>query len=120
MGLLTMEEMKSRQEEAVREREMILARKNRDELHLQRKEEKEKEQKKKKQQEQIKTLSFNMDEEEDEDEEDSEEEEKVLKGIYSLNIAFEFEISIVKTINFESRGGKVRVENETVGQKSGC
>ena len=73
VGLLTVEEMKTRQENAVRDRELQLARKNREELLKQRKEEKAKEKARKKQNQQIKTLSFNMndDEEEEEEEEDN-------------------------------------------------
>ena len=70
VGLLTVKEMKDRQENAVKEREMQLARKNKEELRLLKKEEKEKEKAKKKQSQQIKALSFNMcDDEEEEDEE---------------------------------------------------
>lgn len=60
-----MEEMKSRQVEAIREREMLLARKDREELNLEKQKEQAKELKKEKQKQQIKTLSFNVDDEED-------------------------------------------------------
>ena len=81
VGLLTISEMKTKQELAVKEREMILARKNKEQQKLVRKEEKEKEKKKQKQNQQIKTLSFNMDEDEneDEDEEDNSDEEPESK-----------------------------------------
>ncbi len=68
VGLLTMDQMKEKQEEAVREREMLLARKNRDELRLQRKEEMAKRQQKERQKQQIKALSFNPDDDEEEEE----------------------------------------------------
>jgi len=73
VGLLTVKEMKNRQENAVKEREMQLARKNKEELRLLKKEEKEKEKAKKKQSQQIKALSFNMLEDEEDEEEDGEE-----------------------------------------------
>lgn len=72
VGLLTVKEMKNRQESAVKEREMQLARKNKEELRLLKKEEKEKEKAKKKQSQQIKALSFNMLEDEDGEEEEEE------------------------------------------------
>ncbi len=77
VGLLTVAEMKTRQENAIKEREMQLARKNREELRLLRKKEKEREKAKTKQSQQIKALSFNMEEEEEEDvgEELNDEEE---------------------------------------------
>ena len=74
VGLLSLTEMKNRQEIAVKEREMQLVRKNKEELRLLKKEEKEKEKAKKKQSQQIKALSFNMLDEEEEDEEGDEEE----------------------------------------------
>lgn len=73
VGLLTVEEMRTRQENAVKEREMQLARKNREELRLLKKEEKEKEKVKKKQSQQIKALSFNVCDEDDEDDDEDEE-----------------------------------------------
>ena len=79
VGLLTISEMKTKQELAVKEREMILARKNKEQQKLVRKEEKEREKKKQKQNQQIKTLSFNMEEDEEEDEEDDIDEEPVHK-----------------------------------------
>lgn len=81
VGLLTVDEMKSRQEEAVKEREKLLARKNREELQILKQEEKAKEEKRRKQQQQIKALSFNPDddEEEEEDEEDQKEENNRVK-----------------------------------------
>ena len=79
VGLLTVKEMKNRQENAVKEREMQLARKNKEELRLLKKEEKEKEKAKKKQSQQIKALSFNM--LEDEGEEEEEEAEEVAEEV---------------------------------------
>ena len=81
VGLLTIKEMKSKQEMAVKEREMILARKTKEQQKQIRNEEREKEKKKQKQNQQIKTLSFNLDEEEDEDSEgnDSDEESEPKK-----------------------------------------
>ena len=76
VGLLTMEEMMSRQQTAVKEREKLLARKNREELKLIRKEEREKEKTKQKQSKQIKALSFNMDEEDEDDEDDEDDDVK--------------------------------------------
>lgn len=75
VGLLTVEEMRTRQENAVKEREMQLARKNREELRLLKKEEKEKEKVKKKQSQQIKALSFNVCDEDDDNEEEEDEDE---------------------------------------------
>ena len=82
VGLLSITEMKAKQELAVKEREMILARKNKEQQKLVRKEEKEREKKKQKQNQQIKALSFNMNEdEEDEDEdEDFDKEPEVKKA----------------------------------------
>merc|ERR1712018_331261 len=79
VGLLTVKEMKTKQELAVKEREMILARKNKEQQKLVRKEEKEREKKKQKQNQQIKTLSFNMDESEEEEEDENIDEEPVHK-----------------------------------------
>lgn len=76
VGLLTIKEMKSKQEMAVKEREMILARKTKEQQKQIRNEEREKEKKKQKQNQQIKTLSFNLDEEEDEDPEDNDSDEE--------------------------------------------
>ncbi|TRY72086.1 hypothetical protein TCAL_04772 [Tigriopus californicus] len=78
VGLLTVDEMKSRQEEAVKEREKLLARRNREELQILKQEEKAKEEKRRKQQQQIKALSFNPDDddEEEEDEDDQENDDK--------------------------------------------
>ena len=67
--------MKNRQEEAIKEREMQLARKNREELNSLKREEEKKIKAKQKQKQQIKALSFNP----DEDEEDGEEEEEVVE-----------------------------------------
>lgn len=72
VGLLTIEQMKSRQEEAIKEREMQLARKNREELNSLRKEEEKRNKAKMKQKQQIKALSFNPDDDEDEDGEEIE------------------------------------------------
>ena len=70
--------MKSRQENAVKEREMQLARKNREEERKLKKEEKAKEKAKKKQNQQIKKLSFGCDDLEEELEDEEEEEEEAL------------------------------------------
>jgi len=71
VGLVTNEEMKKRQEEAVMAHEMALARKSKDELREIRNEEKARQDEKKKQKQQIKKLTFDMDdEEEDDDDED--------------------------------------------------
>lgn len=67
-----MEQMKNRQEEAVRAREKLLARKSKDELKTLRKEERAKEEERKKQKAKIEKLSFNPDDDEEEEEEDSE------------------------------------------------
>ena len=75
VGLLTIEQMKNRQEEAVKEREMQLARKNREELNSLKKEEEKKMKAKQKQKQQIKSLSFNP--EDDEDERDDDEQELI-------------------------------------------
>ena len=88
VGLLTTAQMKSKQELAVKERELILARKNKEHQKQIRNEEREKERKKQKQNQQIKALSFNMndDEEEEEDEEDdSDTESKKMKFSPSEN-----------------------------------
>ncbi len=76
VGLLTMDQMKEKQEEAVREREKLLARKNREELRMQRKEEMAKEQVKARQKQQIKALSFNPDDDEEEEDGFSDDEPK--------------------------------------------
>lgn len=76
VGLLTLADMKTKQKEAVKEREMQLARKNQEEQRLLRKEEKAKEKARKKQSQQIKALSFKMD---DEEEEQQEDDEKVVR-----------------------------------------
>ena len=73
VGLLTIAEMKSKQEIAVKEREMILARKSKEQQKQIRKEEREKEKKKQKQNQQIKTLSFKLDDEEEDNEDDDDD-----------------------------------------------
>ena len=88
VGLLTTAQMKSKQELAVKERELILARKNKEHQKQIRNEEREKERKKQKQNQQIKTLSFNMnddEEEEEEEEDDSDTESKKMKFSPSKN-----------------------------------
>ena len=88
VGLLTTAQMKSKQELAVKERELILARKNKEHQKQIRNEEREKERKKQKQNQQIKTLSFNMnddEEEEEEEEDDSDTESKKMKFSPSEN-----------------------------------
>jgi len=73
VGLLTMEEMKTRQEEAVREREMLLARKSKEDLKKAAKEERAKEKAKELERRKIKTLSFDPDEEDEDDDDDEED-----------------------------------------------
>ena len=68
VGLLTVEEMVSRQQSAVKERERLLARKNLEEERLLRKEKEKKDRVKDKQSKQIKKLSFNPDDEEEDEE----------------------------------------------------
>ncbi len=75
VGLLTMEEMKTRQDKAVRERERLLARKDREEAKELKRQEKAKEKAKQKQNQQIKALSFNPDDDEDEEEADSDHDQ---------------------------------------------
>jgi len=53
VGLLTIEQMKERQEEAIKEREKQLARKSREAMKTQKKEEEEKQKKKEKQKQQV-------------------------------------------------------------------
>ena len=84
VGLVTVKEMKTRQENAMMEYEKQLAMKNSQELKLLKKEEKAREKARKKQSQQIKALSFNMndndeEEEEEEEEEDAKEDEDMLK-----------------------------------------
>lgn len=73
VGLLTVEEMVSRQQSAVKERERLLARKSLEEERLLRKEKEKKDRVKDKQSKQIRKLSFNPDDDEDEEDEDEEE-----------------------------------------------
>ena len=81
VGLLTVEELKTRQENAVKEREMQLARKNREEERKQKKEEKAKEKARKKQNQQIKALSFNTNDDDEEEEDDETEEETTTEKL---------------------------------------
>ena len=85
VGLLTIAEMKNKQELAVKEREMILARKSKEQQKQFKKDQQEKEKKKQKQNQQIKTLSFNMDEDEEEGvgDDDSEKEPEIKKTKHS-------------------------------------
>jgi protein FAM50 len=85
VGLLTIEQMKNRQEEAIKEREMQLARKNREELNSLRREEEKRNRAKLKQKQQIKALSFNPDCEEEEEEEEPEIEVKKPEKKVSVN-----------------------------------
>ena len=85
VGLLTTAQMKSKQELAVKERELILARKNKEHQKQIRNEEREKERKKQKQNQQIKTLSFNMNDDDEEEEDDSDTESKKMKFSPSEN-----------------------------------
>lgn len=77
IGLVTLNEMKAKQEDVVKEREKELARKKKEQEKLLRKEIEAKQAKKKEQREKIAKLSFCPDdEEEDEEEEKTEEEEE--------------------------------------------
>jgi len=81
VGLLTVEEMVSRQQSAVQEREKLLARKNLEEEKKRRREKEKKDKVKQKQSKQIKALSFNMDEDEEEEEDDKEDnDDEGVKG----------------------------------------
>ncbi|CAB4064564.1 FAM50 [Lepeophtheirus salmonis] len=76
VGLLTMEEMKTRQENALKEREKMLARKDLERQEEIQKNEKHKLELRLKRKSQIKTLSFNLDEDEEEDSDESTNSEK--------------------------------------------
>lgn len=71
IGLVTLDEMKAKQEDVIKKRQLQLAKKDAQARLI----EKEKERKKKKEQQKIASLSFDPDEEEEEEEEEVEEEE---------------------------------------------
>lgn len=70
IGLVTLDEMKAKQEDVIKKRQLQLAKKDAKARLI----EKEKERKKKKEQQKIASLSFDPDEEEEEEEEEVEEE----------------------------------------------
>lgn len=70
IGLVTLDEMKAKQEDVIKKRQLQLAKKDAQARLI----EKEKERKKKKEQQKIASLSFDPDEEEEEEEEEVEEE----------------------------------------------
>ncbi|XP_071528170.1 protein FAM50A isoform X1 [Panulirus ornatus] len=74
IGLVTLNEMKAKQEDVVKEREKELARKKKEQEKLLKKEIEAKQAKKKEQREKIAKLSFCPDDEEEEDEDDYDEE----------------------------------------------
>lgn len=75
IGLVTLDEMKAKQETLIKQREKQLAKKNAEARLI----EKEKEDKKRKEKMKIAALSFDPDEDEEEDEEEEEEEEEKEK-----------------------------------------
>lgn len=82
IGLVTLDEMKAKQEDVVKERERQLAQKQHEKELQRQREIQEKQAAKERQKRQIATLSFKMDddEEEDEEEEEVEEDDEVEKG----------------------------------------
>lgn len=84
VGLLTIEQMKNRQEEAIKEREKQLARKNREELNQLKRQEEKRIMAKEKQKQQIKALSFNPDDDEDEEADEEEQEQLIIKVSCSI------------------------------------
>lgn len=75
IGLVTLDEMKAKQEDVIKKRQLQLAKKDAQARLI----EKEKERKKKKEQQKIASLSFDPDEEEEEEEEEEVEEEEIPK-----------------------------------------
>lgn len=75
IGLVTLDEMKAKQEDVIKKRQLQLAKKDAQARLI----EKEKERKKKKEQQKIASLSFDPDEEEEVEEEEVEEEEEIPK-----------------------------------------
>ncbi|XP_011418059.3 protein FAM50A [Magallana gigas] len=75
IGLVTLDEMKAKQEDVIKKRQLQLAKKDAQARLI----EKEKERKKKKEQQKIASLSFDPDEEEEEEEEEEEVEEEIPK-----------------------------------------
>ncbi|KAG1697383.1 Protein FAM50 [Nymphon striatum] len=76
IGLVTLDEMKAKQEDIVNEREKQLAKRKREKEMQKELELHEKKEKKRKQMQQIASLSFNPDEEEEDDGDDDDEKEK--------------------------------------------
>lgn len=81
IGLVTLDEMKAKQETLIKQREKQLAKKNAEARLI----EKEKEDKKRKEKMKIAALSFDPDEDEEEDEEEEEEEEQEKEPVDILN-----------------------------------
>jgi len=75
VGLVTLDEMKAKQEDVVKEREKKLARKQREEESRREREEEEMKQQKKEHKQKIAKLSFDFGEDDDEEEEDDDEED---------------------------------------------
>lgn len=75
IGLVTLDEMKAKQEDVIKKRQLQLAKKDAQARLI----EKEKERKKKKEQQKIASLSFDPDEEEEEEEEEEVEDEEIPK-----------------------------------------
>lgn len=76
IGLVTLDEMKAKQEDIVREREKKLAQKKAEKDREKLRAIEEKEAEKNKQRKQIQALSFNVDDDEDEDDDDDDDDEK--------------------------------------------
>lgn len=76
IGLVTLDQMRARQEDVVKERERQLAQKQKEKEFLRQQEIEAKRRKKEQQKRQIASLSFSIDENEEEDKEEEEEDEK--------------------------------------------
>ncbi|GIX95086.1 protein FAM50 homolog [Caerostris darwini] len=76
IGLVTLDEMKAKQEDVIKERERQLAQKQHEKELQRQKEMREKQEAKERQKRQIASLSFRLDDDEEEENEDDEEEEK--------------------------------------------
>ncbi|OQR79439.1 protein FAM50isoform 1-like [Tropilaelaps mercedesae] len=85
VGLVTLDEMKAKQEDAVKEREKRLAQKEKEKLEEKRRAEDKKRAQKEKQKKAIQALSFNFDDEVDEDEENQEGNDSDETGKKSTN-----------------------------------
>lgn len=110
IGLVTLDQMKAKQEDIVRDREKKLALKKEEKDRETQKALEAKVAEKTKQKRQIQALSFNMDEEEDDDEEGNEDEEDTKVGTLSFELAVKH-LNIISRKQRNQKAGKIKLKS---------